>query len=170
MAFSIKIPSILLVSTFFFFQKISIFLAKIVPLLKAILWELCWRFFSSVFSFSKIIGCYWLKCRKYRPCVWNPGSRLIQINYQTEKWLWSHELPTGRLRKIFFDVAVFLLSSLVTGPSFMSISLPVLELWQFLFTKEFGQKSRNWKLPRLSFFQYLETWVDQGYNIWQEYL
>ena len=29
---------------------------------------------------------------------------------------------------IFFDVAVFLLSGLVTGPSFMSISLLIIEL------------------------------------------
>ena len=32
------------------------FLAKIVPLLKAIVWELCWRFFSSAFSFYNIKG------------------------------------------------------------------------------------------------------------------
>ena len=33
----------------------------------------------------------------------------------------------------FFEVAVFLLSSLVTGPSFMSISLKVVQIWQFSF-------------------------------------
>ena len=33
----------------------------------------------------------------------------------------------------FFDVVLFLLSSLVTGSSFMSISSLVLELWQFPF-------------------------------------
>ena len=33
----------------------------------------------------------------------------------------------------FSDVAMFYLSSLVTGPSFMSILLLALELWQFLF-------------------------------------
>ena len=35
----------------------------------------------------------------------------------------------------FADVVIFLLSSLVTGPSFMSISSLVLELWQFPFRK-----------------------------------
>ena len=30
-----------------FVQKMSVFLAKIIPLLKAIVWELCWKFFSS---------------------------------------------------------------------------------------------------------------------------
>ena len=39
----------------------------------------------------------------------------------------------------FFDVALFLLSSLVTGPGFMSISLLVLELWQFSFTKDWPE-------------------------------
>ena len=34
-------------------------------------------------------------------------------------------------RQVFFHVLVFLLPSLVTGPSFMCISLPVLELRQF---------------------------------------
>ena len=36
------------------FCKKSAFLAKIVPLLKAIVWDLCQRYFSSVFSFGKI--------------------------------------------------------------------------------------------------------------------
>ena len=33
----------------------------------------------------------------------------------------------------FFDVVLLLLSSLLSGPSFMSIPLLVLELWQFYF-------------------------------------
>ena len=37
----------------------------------------------------------------------------------------------------FFEVVLFLLSSLVNGPSFISISSLVLELWQFYFV-------RNW--------------------------
>ena len=37
---------------------------------------------------------------------------------------------------IFFDVLLFLLSSLATGSSFMSISLLVPELWQLLFTRD----------------------------------
>ena len=38
----------------------------------------------------------------------------------------------------FFDVLLFFLWSLLTGTSFMSISWPVLELWQFSFI-------RNWR-------------------------
>ena len=37
----------------------------------------------------------------------------------------------------FFDVVVFLLSYLVAGPSFKSISSLVLELCQFFFMREF---------------------------------
>ena len=47
---SIRVTSILLLPAFFF--------VKIVPLLKAIPWELCWRSFSSVFSFCKIKRCF----------------------------------------------------------------------------------------------------------------
>ena len=39
----------------------------------------------------------------------------------------------------FFDVAMFILSSLVTSPSFMSISLLVLELRQFSFIKDWPE-------------------------------
>ena len=43
----------------------------------------------------------------------------------------------------FFDVVLFLLSSLVTSPRFMSISSLSLELWQFSFI-------RNWPEIRIS--------------------
>ena len=36
----------------------------------------------------------------------------------------------------FFDIVLFLLSSLITGPSFMSISSLVLELWQISFIRD----------------------------------
>ena len=39
----------------------------------------------------------------------------------------------------FFDVVLFLLSSLVTGPSFMSTSSLVLELWQFSFKRDWPE-------------------------------
>ena len=45
----------------------------------------------------------------------------------------TYNLPTRRHPKVFFDVAVFLLSGLVTGPRFMAISLLGMELWQFSF-------------------------------------
>ena len=57
----------------------------------------------------------------------------------------------------FLAIVVFLLSSLVTGPSFMSISLLVLELRQFSFItcQEIWKK----EIPSLNFSQQLETGV-----------
>ena len=39
----------------------------------------------------------------------------------------------------FFDVVLFLLLNLLTGPSFMSISPLVLELWKFLFIRDWPE-------------------------------
>ena len=47
----------------------------------------------------------------------------------------------------FFDVVLFLLSSLVTGPSFMSISSLVLKLWQFLFIRDSPEIRNSEKTP-----------------------
>ena len=50
----------------------------------------------------------------------------------------SHFADTTSLSN-FFDVVLFFLSSLVTGPSFMSISSLVLELWQFSFIRDWPE-------------------------------
>ena len=63
----------------FFLTKNQRFLAKIVPLLKAIVWELCQRFFSSVFSFCKIKGDYRWKYKFYRLYIRNPASGLLKL-------------------------------------------------------------------------------------------
>ena len=46
-------------------------------------------------------------------------------------------------KSIFFDVILFLLSSLVTGPSTMSISSLVLELWQFSFIRDWSDIQKS---------------------------
>ena len=69
----------------------------------------------------------------------------------------------------FFDVALFLLSSLVTGPCFMSISSLVLELSQFSFIKDWPEIQKL-KISHLSFAQYLETGASYGYVIWHKCL
>ena len=51
----------------------------------------------------------------------------------------SHMTPTS----IFFYVILFLLSSLVTGPSIMSISPLVLELWQFSFIRDWSDIQKS---------------------------
>ena len=43
----------------------------------------------------------------------------------------------------FFDVALFLLSRLVTGPSFMSLSSLFLELWQFSFIRDWPEIQKS---------------------------
>ena len=87
----------------------------------------------------------------------------------------------------FFDVVLFLLSSLVTGPSFMSISSLVLELWQFSFIRdwpeiqkseippsEFCPISGDWSqlwIPNLARMSLIESyWMlryNQGYNLYR---
>ena len=53
--FSKKTLLILLISAFVFTNNQQ-FLSKIAPLLKAIIWKMCYRLFSSVFSFCKRKG------------------------------------------------------------------------------------------------------------------
>ena len=63
-----------------------------------------------------------------------------------EKWRWRHNLPTQR-NCLFFNVAVFFLSSLVTGPSFMSMSLLDLKLRQFLFRRDLTRRPEIGNTP-----------------------
>ena len=72
-------------------------------------------------------------------CVWNPASGLLQIGHKSEKLQWRHNLRTWRTSSYFFGVVLFLLSSLVNVPSFVSISLLVLELWQFSFISDWPE-------------------------------
>ena len=60
-------------------------------------------------------------------------------NIQPESGLWIAPNILTWCHRQFFDVALFLLSSLVTGPSFMSISSLVLELWQFSFIRDWPE-------------------------------
>ena len=57
----------------------------------------------------------------------------------------------------FFDVVLFLLSSLVTGPSFMSISSLVLELWQFSFIRDWPEILKS-EIPTSNFCPISGDW------------
>ena len=63
-----------------------------------------------------------------RLCVRNPTYRMLQIGHKLENGndatIFQNEVIVE-----FCDVVLFLLSSLVTSPSFMSISSLVQELW-----------------------------------------
>ena len=70
----------------------------------------------------------------YRLYVRNPASGMLQIGRKLEK---GNGVTISRHDNfIFLEVVLFLLSSLVTGPSFMSISSLVLKLCQFLFIRD----------------------------------
>ena len=57
----------------------------------------------------------------------------------------------------FFNVVFFLLSSLVTGPSFMSVSSLVLELWQFLFIRDWPEIRKS-EIPPSEFCPISGDW------------
>ena len=61
----------------------------------------------------------------------------------------------------FFDVAVFPLSSLVTVPSFMSISLLILEVGQYLFISD-GPEMWKSKIPQSEFCPKSGDWDKLG--------
>lgn len=52
----------------------------------------------------------------------------------------------------FFDVVLYLLWSLVSGPSFISISWLILELWQSLFIRDLIRNSEIENTPVWGFF------------------
>ena len=69
----------------------------------------------------------------------------------------------------FFGVALFLLSSLVTGPSFMWISSLVLELWQFSFIRDWPEIGNTtvrvlpniWRLRRVRDTKFNPSFFDE---------
>ena len=61
----------------------------------------------------------------------------------------------------FYDIVVFFLSILVTGPSFMSISPLVLELWQFSFIKDLPE-IRKLEIPPPEFYPISGDWNKLG--------
>ena len=105
-------------------------------------------------------GFYLWKCKFYKLCVGNLVSRLLQIAY---KWKKDNDVAifvTWRHRH-FFWFCFILLSSLVAGPSFMSISSLVLELWQFSFIRDWP-KIRKSEIPPYQFCLISADWGKLG--------
>ena len=94
----------------------------------------------------------------YRLCVRNPASRLLQIGHKSERWQWRYILPKCCHHQ-FFDIALFLLSGLVTGPSFMSILSLVLELWQFSFIRDWPEICKS-EMPPSEFYTIPGKWSE----------
>ena len=120
-----------------------------VPLLKAITWEECKRFFSSVFIFCKfkvtvIVNLYFTD---YALKIRLLNCSKLAINWKKH---WCHSFPTWHHRQIFLKIVLFLLLSLVTGPSFMPISSLVLELQQFCFIRDWQEIGKS-KIPPSEF-------------------
>ena len=59
----------------------------------------------------------------------------------------------------FFDIALFLLSGLITGPSFMSLSSLVLELWQFSFIRDWPEICKS-EMPPSEFYPIPGKWSE----------
>ena len=60
-------------------------------------------------------------------------------------------------KSIFFDVVLFLFSSLVTGRNFMSISSWVLELWQLSFIRDWPEIRKS-EIPPFQFCPISGDW------------
>ena len=102
------------------------------------MWELCKRFLSSISSFTD----------------YGSGIRLPHCSKLAINWRNNNEVTIHRHDIIvkFFDVVLFLLLSLVTDPSFISISSLILELWQFSFIRDWPTIRKleipPWVLPK----------------------
>ena len=62
----------------------------------------------------------------------------------------TSQFANKKLSSDFFNVVLFLLSSLITAPSFMSISSLVLELWQFSFVRDWPEIRKS-EIPSSEF-------------------
>ena len=109
-------------------QKIRFFLAKIEPLFKAIMWELCWKFFSSVFIFL-----IQKNAINENISFVDYTSRIRLLDYsKLKKIAMTSQFFVISMTSSSDSLDVFLLlvlSSLVTGPCFVSISSLVLTIW-----------------------------------------
>ena len=95
--------------------------------------ELCYRFFSSVFSFCKKKGYYWWKYKFYRLSIRDPACGLLRSDRKLKKCQWRHNVPTWCHRQISLEVFfVFLVKfrywfkfhvNIITGSGVITISL-----------------------------------------------
>ena len=92
---------------------------------------------------------------------WQSGFQIAPNWLQIEKMeIESHFSDMTSLSNVF-DVYLFLLSILVTGLSFMSISSLVLELWQFPFIRDW-REIRKLEIPLSQFCPISGDWGELG--------
>ena len=107
-----------------------------------------------------IKGYHLWKFKFYRPCVRDryPNCSKLAINWKNNNGVIIFRDDV--IVKFFWRCCVFLLS-LVNGPNFKSLSLLVLELWQFSFLRDWPE---IWKLetPSLEFCPISRDWSELG--------
>ena len=102
LALDTKTLSLILLASAFL-QKVSVFLAKKGPLVKVIVWELCYRFFSFLVSFCKVIKGY---CNK-RGLFWFMWFRLIRcalvsIIFTNNFYLFNHLIIAFKFEFLYY--------------------------------------------------------------------
>ena len=94
----------------------------------------------------------------YASRIWLPDCSKFAINWKIT--MMSQFADTMSLSN-FFDVVLFLLSNLVTGPSFMSLSSLFLKLWQFSFIRDWPEIQKL-KIPPSEFCPISGDWGKLG--------
>ena len=94
----------------------------------------------------------------YASGTWLLDCSKLAINWQNDN---DVTICQNDVIVIFFDVILFFLSSLVTGPSFMSISSLVLELWQFTFIRDWPEILKS-EIPPSEFCLISGDWGELG--------
>ena len=87
----------------------------------------------------------------------NQASGLLQIDQKIWKMAMTSQFFHFSIIVNFFYVALFLLSILVTAPSFVSISSLALELWQFFLVRDLPEIWKS-EIPPSEFYPISDDW------------
>ena len=119
----------------------SALLAKLVPLLKAIVWELCQRFFTD----------YAFRIRL-------PDCSKLGINQKNDNdvTICQHDLIVNLFWRCFVSLV-----KVSYWSGFMSISSLLLKLWQFTFIKDWPEIQKS-EIPLSDFFPISGDWGKLG--------
>ena len=91
----------------------------------------------------------------------NSASGLLQIGHKSKKMTMASQFADMTSSSNFLNFVLFLLSIIVTGSSFISISSLVLELWQFTFVRDWPE-IRKLEIPPSEFCPISQDWGELG--------
>ena len=122
---------------------------KIVPLLKAIVWQLCCRYFSSAFSFCKVTINENISFTDYASGIQLPDCSKLAINQENDNdnfltWHHCQILLQGFVSLVKFSYWSNFHVNIITGSGVMTIFF-------------YKGLARNPEIPPLGSAQYLET-------------